>query len=384
MDSVLAGVLWLLLVGAQAGQFSYGWAADIGYVVLMSALVIPLAWRRRAPVTSGAIIIAGYLLQLAIQAPMSGANLSVFWVVYALAAFGPRWMGIAAFALAIAGAGAASLVYGFLISGLSNRSSVTDALIVAAVVGAFLGVCWLSGDLTRSRRLLVAELWGRSVRLEMEQKQERELAAADERARIAREMHDIVAHSLSVIITQADGGRYAAQSDPALAEKTLKTIADTGRESLAEMRRLLGVLRADEDVLTRPVPALGDIDNLVAGLRDAGVAVESVRVGEQRRALPMGAELVAYRVVQESFTNVLKHAGPGASVRLLRSWDAHGLMIEVDDDGRGAAADEPGTAGGQGIRGMTERVGLYGGSVTAGPRRGGGFRVTVVLPYGGA
>lgn len=384
---MLAGALWVMLVlplVTSLWRLSSVWVFGLAYVLLYSLLVIPLAWRRTAPAISGVVIIAAHLLQLAVQAPLLPANLSVFFVVYATAAYAKRWLGIVAFLVSLVGAAAAIVVYRFVTISMVDRHGVAEFAISWIFLTALLGVAWLLGDLTRSRRLLVAELRGRAHRLEMERTQERELAAADERARIAREMHDIVAHSLSVMITQADGGRYVARTDPELAEESLKTIASTGRSSLAEMRRLLGILRADEDLLTRPVPALVDVETLIDGLRDAGVPVESVRVGQQRRDLPTGAELAGYRVVQESFTNVLKHAGPGASVRLLRSWDAHGLTIEVDDDGRGLAADDTGPVGGQGIRGMQERVGLYGGDVTAGPRRGGGFRVTVHIPYGGS
>ncbi len=384
VDCLIAGTLWLVLVAPLISYLlDFGWPLGLAYVLLYSLLVIPLAWRRHAPTVSGVIIIVGYLIQLAVDAPLLPANMTVFGVVYALAAFGPRWLGRLAFVIALAGGAVALPRYGLISIRFDDRGGWTDFVVSWALVSAFLGISWLLGDLTRSRRLLVAELRDRAHRLEMERLQEREVAAADERARIAREMHDIVAHSLSVIITQADGGRFIARTNPVLAEETLKTVADTGRASLAEMRRLLGVLRADEGALTRPVPTLSDVDILINGLRDSGVPVEAIRVGEQRRELPAGAELAGYRVIQESFTNVLKHAGPGASVRLLRSWDARGLCIEVDDDGRGLAADETGPVGGQGIRGMGERLALYGGTLEAGPRRGGGFRVTACIPYGG-
>lgn len=385
MDGVLAAVLWSLLVLPLLWEFAaLGWPDGPLHAAFYSFLVVPLAWRRRSPLPVGCLITAGYLAQVVLGLPLLPANLTVFWVIYALAAFGPRWSGVVALLLGFAGAATAILVYSIGGIELTGRGGFVQFFIYWIVIGAFLGISWLTGDLTRARRLLLTELQTRTHRLEMERKQERDLAAADERERIAREMHDIVAHSLSVMITQADGARYIAKTDAGAAERALKTIADTGRESLGEMRRLLGVLRAEDDSPTRPVPTLADVDDLVHGLRDAGLSVESVRVGQKRRALPAGAELVGYRVVQEAFTNVLKHAGPGVSVRLLRAWDARGLTIEVDDDGRGAAADETGAVGGQGIRGMRERVGLYNGSVEVGPRRGGGFRVAVHIPYGGS
>ena len=193
-------------------------------------------------------------------------------------------------------------------------------------------------------------------------------------------MHDIVAHSLSVVIAQADGARYAAAQDPILAVSALGTISETGRGSLREMRRLLGVLRGDGAAPTRPLPTLDDVPALLDAVRRSGLVVAFDRGGVPRRALPAGAELTAYRIVQESLTNVLKHAGPQAAASVVERWTGRGLELDVADDGRGAAADAaPGD--GQGLRGMAERVALYDGSVDAGPLPGGGFRVRAFIPY---
>nr|WP_280842275.1 histidine kinase [Kocuria subflava] len=210
-------------------------------------------------------------------------------------------------------------------------------------------------------------------RLEVERDQEVRLAAQDERTRIAREMHDIVAHSLSVVITQADGARYAASQDPQAATDTLARISVTARDSLTEMRRLLGILRTEEGPLTAPVPGFGNLPELVAGVRQAGLPVELVlpRSDDAVAALPPGASLAIYRLVQEALTNALKHS-PGATaamVRIRTGWEwveavviNDGVLTEVD-----STTTKPLPSSGQGLRGLAERLGVYGGQLQAGP-----------------
>jgi signal transduction histidine kinase len=240
----------------------------------------------------------------------------------------------------------------------------------------------------RARRDQIDALQERARRLEAERDQQAVSAAAEERARIAREMHDIVAHSLSVIIAQADGGRYAGQAEPAAAVRSLTTIAETGRAALVDMRRLLGVLRTDEpdepdDVPTgrlpalRPQPAVDEVADLVDQVRASGLEVSMVRMGTPR-TLPPGTGVAVYRICQESLTNVLKHAGPAAHATVLLQWGARSLILEVNDDGRGAAAADDGA--GQGAVGMRERAAMLGGTLTLGPRPGGGFRVRTEIP----
>ncbi|WP_062313126.1 sensor histidine kinase [Demequina rhizosphaerae] len=204
------------------------------------------------------------------------------------------------------------------------------------------------------------------------------LAASNERARIAREMHDVVAHTLSVVVAQADGGRFAGRSDPTSALTSLDTIADVSRSALAEMRALLGVLRdGDGDVALGPQPSLTDIPALVAQTREGGLEVSYVTTGTPR-PLPIGAGLTAYRIVQEALTNVLKHAGPHVAAFVQLRWEDDALAVTVSDDGRGAAAR--GDGAGLGIAGMAERATIFGGTLTAGPRAGGGFVVRARLP----
>lgn len=207
----------------------------------------------------------------------------------------------------------------------------------------------------------------------------RALAASDERHRIARELHDVVAHTLSVVVAQADGGRFAARTDPGAAARTLDTIAEVARSALTEMRALLGVLRgADGEAALGPQPSVGDIPALVARTREGGLEVSFVTTGTPR-PLPIGAGLALYRVAQEGLTNVLKHAGPAARAFLQLTWGADDVTLTVSDDGRGAAASATDDAG-TGIEGMRQRVTAFGGVLTAGPKAGGGFVLRARLP----
>ncbi|WP_028280690.1 histidine kinase [Arthrobacter sp. H5] len=348
--------------------------------LISSALIIPLAWRRSHPVPAAAAVALVSVGQLAFNLAPQPAQVSVLLMVYALAAYAPRWASFTGLGIACLG-----MVVGVGQFGLNTYQTGFVALPLYALYMFFavavVLLCWTFGDLARTRRLTFQALEDRARRLEVERQQERDLAAADERSHIAREMHDIVAHSLSVIITQADGARYAGATNPALATATLGTIAETGRASLREMRRLLGVLRGDEAASTRPLPTLADVQALVDTVERAGLEVTYAVIASPRRPLPAGAELTGYRVIQESLTNVLKHAGPNTSASVLLAWGAKGLDLTIDDDGRGAAPD-PATAGaGQGIKGMAERLKLYDGTVDPGSRAGGGYRVHAFIPY---
>ena len=353
--------------------------------VLSAVICMSLAWRRSRPVTAGAVQASACILQLFLV-PVTGlpADVLVLGMVYSLAAFAPRWASLAGLGLALLGGVLFVLLY-FVVPALRNDLAGTTGLIPMAIlivaIDAVVLVSWTFGDLTRTRRLAVQALQDRAHRLEVEREQERELAAADERSHIAREMHDIVAHSLSVIITQADGARYASADDPDIAPKTLGVIAETGRGSLREMRRLLGVLRGDDAASTRPLPSLADIDELLESVKRGGLEASFSVSGTPRRALPTGAELTAYRVVQESLTNVLKHAGRDAHARVELQWTPAGLKLTVQDDGIGAASALHDDGAGQGIKGMGERLSLYDGTLNAAPAAGGGFRVEAFIPY---
>jgi signal transduction histidine kinase len=304
------------------------------------------------------------------------ANVAVLIMVYSLAAYAPRWAGRAGLAIGLFGAVLAALAY--------FTMGVSDALIpVAGAMAIAVVAAWALGDLRRSRLQQMDALVERARLLDLERDQEMRLAATTERTRIARELHDVVAHSLSVVIAQADGGRYAGRADPEAAAGALEAIAATGRQALADMRSLLGVLREGGGETYAPQPDVGTVPALVEDVRRSGLDVDLIVEGTPQ-PLPAGQSLAAYRIVQESLTNVLKHAGPASRAWVRLHWRPDGLELSVLDDGRGAAAAvsvEP-DGQGQGLLGMRERAQLHGGRVDAGPRPGGGFGVHAALPYG--
>ncbi|WP_370949563.1 sensor histidine kinase [Amycolatopsis sp. cg5] len=279
------------------------------------------------------------------------ADLAVPIVVHAVAAYGPRWAANGALGFGLAGAALGGVSWPQLPSS-AEAHLLTGAFLASVVVAA-----WATGTLAGVRRKQAETLADRATLLE--------------RARIAREMHDVVAHSLAVLIAQADGGRYA--TSPEARANALTTIATYGRQALAETRRALGVLR--DEPTTEPMPSLGDVPALVERVRSGGLGVKlDIEAPDE---VEPGLGLVAYRVVQEGLTNVIKHAGPGAKAEVAVRWGPERLEIDVLDDGRGA----PGTVkGGYGLVGMRERVNAYGGVVTLEPRPGGGRALTARIP----
>ena len=247
------------------------------------------------------------------------------------------------------------------------------------LTGLVAAACAL-GMNVRGRRRLLESLEERAARLELERDQQGKLAAAAERARIARELHDVVAHNLTVMIALSDGAAYALRDDPDDAEHALDTASRTGRLALAEMRRLLGVLREDsEDQAPQrdPQPGVREIDGLIEQVRAAGLPV-SYRVSPDARALPEGIQLTLFRIVQEALTNTLKHAGPSATAEVELMANGSDVRLSVADTGATTAPSNGN--GGAGLRGMRERAAVYSGSVEAGPRPEGGWRVAARLP----
>ena len=257
-------------------------------------------------------------------------------------------------------------------------------VLVAAVALAWVTTTAAPGptDLSAPAFAVVAWLLGRSTGERRDaQAAQAERAVADERLRIARELHDIVAHSMSVVAVHAGTGRLVADDDPAAAREALVTIERATRATLAEMRTLLGVLRSDDSRTGRePAPGLAGLDALVADVVRSGMTVD-LRVDGERGEVPAGIDVSAYRIVQEALTNVIKHAGRARATVGIR-YAADAVSIEVTDDGRGAPTPHVPSAGGHGLVGMRERVALYGGDLDAGPRPGGGFRVVARLPFG--
>ncbi len=253
---------------------------------------------------------------------------------------------------------------------------VTGALYVLAVSA------WVLGESMARRRVYLAALEERAVRAEAERDARARAAAADERARIARELHDVIAHNLSVMVAQADGGRYVFDAAPEKSRQALTEIGATGRQALSEMSHLLGVLRADPAAPAfAPSPRVAEIPRLVAQAREAGMRVAHTVEGA---ALPVtgGLSVAVYRIVQEALTNVRKHAGPGAAAEVRLRYGPDELLVHVTDDGRGTLSGAP--CAGHGLAGMRERAAMYGGTVRTEPRPGGGFAVTARLPLPGA
>ena len=393
VDATGTGFLLLAMVATSA-DITAATAMRTGATPLLAfAVVAPLAWRRVRPAASAAAVYTAALLQLAFWSPLVlPADLAVLLALYSVTVHGPRW----AHRVAIVGALVGSVLLGLAMNDWYN---LDGAFVIAVFTGVLSLSVWAFGLVRRSRRETISALRDRAEQLEVERDQQSQIATAAERARIAREMHDIVAHSLTVMIAQADGGRYAADADPGAATRALGTIAETGRAALTDMRRLLGVLRGGDGRESTPgaplpgpgglggtdaqgfapQPAESDIGALVDQMRSSGMRASLVRMGEPRN-LPPGAGLTVFRIAQESLTNVLKHAGPDPLVTVLVQWLPDSIVLQVSDDGRGASADTGSDGLGQGLLGMRERATMFGGTVSAGPRPGGGFRVRAQLP----
>ncbi|UFU03985.1 sensor histidine kinase [Ruania suaedae] len=363
---------------ANLGSMQTTWFGSAVSVVTSIGMPLALAWRRTRPVPSAVTVYAMALAHVVSGVVLTASDVAIFAALYSVTVYGPRWARRTALAGALLGSAIVALWFIYYNGFTDPTGALFSGVTVFGLLSAVVLSCWAVGLVRRTRVQQRETLAERAARLEVERDQQAQIATQAERARIAREMHDIVAHSLSVVIAQADGGRYAAAQDPQAAGRALTTISETGRAALADMRKILGVLRSDQaDGPLAPQPESHDLDTLVAQVRDAGLAVSLVRMGEARW-LPPGAGLTVYRIVQESLTNILKHAGPDAHATVLVQWQPDALVLQIDDDGRGAAAFSDGA--GHGLLGMRERAGMLGGTLGAGPRPGGGFRVRAELP----
>lgn len=347
-------------------------------LALQAGLVLPLLWRRRRPMTAFATVAAVFVLQWSLGAALR-ADISLFIALYSLALHGRlRQLPWAC------GAMAAGVV--LVAVRASAAVSVWDALFfLLSTATAALAL----GLMVRIRRAQLAGLRDRAARLEIERDQRSRLAAATERTRVAREMHDIVGHNLSVMITLADAGAYATDIAPERGKEALQLIGDTGRTALGELRRVLGVLRETSDVPDRgpdlsPQPGVADVEALCEGVRTVGLEVVYRTVGDVD-ALDSGVQLTVYRIVQEALTNTLKHAATDTRVHLAILVEDRRLNIRVHDTGPAIRPGPPNEEG-HGLVGMRERAALYGGTVSAGPTGSGGWSVEAVLdltPQGG-
>ncbi|MFD8600337.1 sensor histidine kinase [Kitasatospora sp. NPDC059646] len=374
------GVLAALEQTGMAGEYpATRHGAGVAVAVLLPLLMVV---RRRWPDVTTAVAVVLGLGQVAARIDPGASSVAYLVFAYTGAAFGRPWTSrLALFASLIAG----PLTVWRLVPDYDgpNDTFARRALLAALMTTPFV-LCWAWGRLTRVRRAYLVELEDRAARLERERDAQAQVAVAAERARIARELHDVVAHNVSVMIVQADGAAYVMDSSPKQAKEALNTIASTGRQALAEMRRLLGVLRtADTTGEYVPQPGVEELPDLLDQVRTAGLPVEYTATGDVRE-LPRGLELTVYRIVQEALTNVRKHGGPDASAKVAVDFRDGDLEVLVEDDGRGSTREQL-TAGGadglgHGLIGMRERVGMVDGSLDVGPRPGGGFRIRAVLP----
>jgi signal transduction histidine kinase len=342
-------------------------------IVLQNA---PLTWRRRAPIA--VLVVVSFASTLAALLDLPNAlGIAALIALYTVAANCDRRRSIWAFALTV-GWFTALLLVGWRYAGRDlGFDDITQNLL-------FFSTAWILGDNLRTRRAYMRELENRAVRLERAREADARAAAAAERGRIARELHDVVAHHVSVIAVQAGAARRVADARPESARGALEAIESTARQAGVELRRLLGVLRKGEEgrLPREPQPRLDELEQLVQQARAAGLAVDLAVEGE-RRALPAGVHLSAYRIVQEALTNTLKHARAStASVRI--RYGPNDLELEVADNGRGVVDQGELATGGHGLVGMRERVDLFGGELKVGHRHGGGFKVSARLPLDGA
>ncbi|MDT9594730.1 histidine kinase [Nocardioides zeae] len=353
-------------------------ADEPAWLVLGLAQTVPLWWRRGHPVlVYTAVAVASAAQVLVLDTPLV-SQLAYPVAVYSAARFASARAG--AVALLVGLCAAVTAAVDWISPYYDSPYPWAPVISYATTIGVIVLAAWSLGTLGRTRQAYVGALLDHADDLAREAEQRAELAASDERTRIAREMHDVVAHGLSVIIVQADGARYAAAKEPAVAVEALETVSATGREALAEMRRLLGVLRTD-DTGVRPQPGLADLPWLLEQAAADGLPLE-VTLPDPLPAVGDGVGLVVYRVVQEALTNVRRHAGLVRRVEVEVATAPGGLRVDVRDDGRGAggAGGRTDGTGGLGLVGMRERVLASGGELEVGPRPGGGFAVGARIP----
>jgi signal transduction histidine kinase len=344
--------------------------------LLQPAMFLPLIWRRRAPAAVFGVIALAAFVQWLLGTLLPTGDFALLIALYTVAAHSVLRRIVAS---------AAVLEFGVLLAShrwAEGRNEPRMFLLLSGMTTA----ATVIGINARTRRAYLASLEERARRLEFERDQQARIAAAAERASIAREVHDVVTHSLSVMVALTDGASFAVHTSPDRAAEAIGKASEVGRQAIADMQRVLGVLRASDETAAggrpdlEPQPGLARLDTLLSEVRAAGLPVELV-VGGTPLDLGSGVELAVYRVVQEALTNIRKHAGDGVTARVLLRFEADAVEVTVVDDGgtspRPEAADQ---LGGYGIAGMRERVAVYGGSLAAGPARPGGWRVAARIP----
>jgi len=349
----------------------------IPYVLAALAMTLPLAWRRAAPLLTLVVALAVLIAMDAAGNPLDSAYIMAVLILafYSVGAHLDRVASVTGWLLGV-------VLIGVLVA-IEDGVGAGDFVFVGTIVTA----AWVLATAVHRRTEQTAELEGRAARFEQEREVRAREAVADERARIARELHDIVAHSLSIVVVQTAAVRRRLRGDRPSEAETLDKVEAIARDALQEMRRLLGILRSEEDpVSLAPQPGMREVDRLVTQMRAAGLDVD-LRVDGEPRPIPPGVDLVAYRIVQESLVNVLKHAGE-ARASVVARYDDQSLALAITDtgrgphDGAGRLADDGDP--GHGLIGMRERVALYGGWLQSGAGHDGGFAVRARLPLGGS
>ncbi len=377
VDSIIAVAFVILGLASTTGRGqvprSFYEPMDALGIVLVLAASVPFVFRQHAPL---AVLLVATTAVVANMLLGHNEGLTPFFIWVAVVTVGamcpPRKTVTGAIAVL---AGLLTLLvsdgYGF-----DAESFVVNAALLAAM--------FMFGINLRTRKARIAALEDRAEAVEREKEEEARRAVADERLHIARELHDVVAHSMGVIAVQASVGEHLIDDDPAEAKRALAAISGVSRSTLAEIRRMLGVLRETDDDTGAggpeyaPAPGLSELDRLIGEFDRAGIPA-TLSYGGERQELPRGVDLTAFRIVQEALTNVLKHAGPAKASVLVR-YEPGALGLEIVDDGRGVNGHADGR-GGHGLVGMRERVAVYGGTLETGPNVGGGFRVAVRIPY---
>lgn len=372
-------------VAADYGATDFTTPAWIS-VVLTLAMCLPLTFRRTHPEISTGVIAGAAALQVL---TMAGPNLSAVAVpiaLYSCAKYASVRVSRIFLVVGLFGAFlfGAYFYLRFLTAVLHDGSSALGPevyvfiVVLISLAAAIVLVAWLFGDLAGRRRREVEAIAQRNALLEREREHESQLAADAERMRIAREMHDVISHSMSSMIAQADGGRYVIDADPSMAKEAFATISRTGREALSQMRSMLGVLREEGTANeVSPMPGLADLSQLLADVRATGLPVELVGDPTSLPRLPESLELAAYRIVQEALTNTMKHAGRGARATVRIEEKGAELHLGIDDTGHGSAV--VGDGAGSGLLGMAERAKIHGGTVTT-KGDASGFHVSAIFP----
>lgn len=369
-DALLAGGI---AVAAQVETWgSDTFTAKIPMALLALAITVPVAWRRRAPI---AVLGIGLLSGIAFGQQWPTVEpiyqiIALLVVCYSVGAYASLAAGLASVVVVVALYVTGAILDEFRNPGQHGPADV--GMLAFLVTGA-----WLVGRLVERRAGQAAKMTERAERLERDREQQEAAALARERARIARELHDVIAHSVSVMVIQAGAAEQLLTSNPPQARESLQSVQELGRSTVDELRRMLGILREDRhEVQLQPQPGMAGLPGLIRQLREAGLPVE-LRVEGDEVALPPGIDLSAFRIVQEALTNTLKHAQPARACVVVR-YSTGVLNLEIVDDG--APRTHGGDRHGHGLVGMRERTALYGGVFVAGPRPGGGYAVHARIP----